>query len=209
MRSEAYDQYLAELDADRIWRVKEISNFRSLIANQTADHFRECLGRAAVVMAYSHWEGYWSECVKAYIAYLSKRYPRPVLVNRNFIVGMISSHFDRLRNRNFSDLAKKEFVDGFFAAVKGDFLSLTTNEFSPRSNLNFERLKSCAAYLDFDISPFQPYRNRIDHELVRWRHEIAHGGLPPINHGNMDDHLDFSEQLTRLIQDLFIDNCRH
>src|SRR5690606_7457982 len=91
---------------------------------------------------------------------------RRVLVNRNFLIRIHGADFNRLRDRNFSDIAKKDFVDSIFSALKADFTAVSDKEIRPRSNFDFARLEYCADYLDLDVSSFQPHRNKIDKEIV-------------------------------------------
>lgn len=131
---------------------------------------------------------------------------RPILVNRNFLLGLLGKNFQSLRDRNFSDEAKKGFVDAIFGALRSDFTAVGVDEIRPRSNFDFKRLAFCASYLDLDIAPFQRYRNQIDLEIVGWRHSIAHGDNPQIDRSAIARHLTAVEELTSLIKDSFVDH---
>jgi len=207
MVTSAFDDFVKEVDAGRIWRVKELSNFRALTSLHSADTYSDSVSRAAVVIAYSHWEGFWSDCLSAYITFRTKEGRRPILVNRNFLIGMLGNSFKRLKDRNFSDEAKMEFVGSVFAGLNGNFAAVGTEEIRPRSNFDFKRLSYCANYLALDISPFQKYRNQIDAEVVGWRHSIAHGDSPTIDMTAVAGHLNLVERLTELIKDAFLNRA--
>lgn len=207
MPTSVFDEFVAEIDAGRIWRVKELSNFRALAMLHSGGTYEESIARAAVVIAYSHWEGFWSDCIDAYMRFHTKLGRRPVLVNRNFLIGMLGSGFRSLKDRNFSDEAKREFVSEIFTGLKADFTAVGTEEIRPRSNFDFKRLTYCANYLNLSIDALQKYRNKIDAEVVGWRHSIAHGEAPDIDRTAVREHLQLVETLTGLVQDAFLDNA--
>lgn len=57
--------------------------------------------------------------------------------------------------------------------------------------------------LNFDLTPLQRFRIKLDHELVRWRHEVAHGNPPDLTAHNISDHVDFAAKLLITLADGF------
>lgn len=207
MPSTAVVGLIASLDAARIWRVRELSDFRALTAMHGASSYNSAIARAAVVIAYSHWEGYWSDCIEAYLAFRILEGRRPFLVNKDLMLGVLDAEFSSLRDRNFSDVSKRQFLRSVFAAMKADFTAVRPSAFKPRSNMNFERLLYCAETLRLDPAPFQRHRNQIDKEIVGWRHSIAHGDNPSIDMTAVAQHLSLVESLTALTKDAFLDRA--
>lgn len=97
------------------------------------------------------------------------------------LIGLLQSDFQRLRDRNHSQLAAVEFILRFQEVTRGDFLNFDKEVVSSRSNLDFRKLKDNFEVMGFDCSPFLRWRLKIDNELVRWRHSIAHGDDPDLS----------------------------
>jgi hypothetical protein len=57
--------------------------------------------------------------------------------------------------------------------------------------------------LNFDLTPFQRWRLRIDKELVGWRHSVAHGNDPDLSSMDLDRHIEFTQKLLLLLADTF------
>ena len=74
----------------------------------------------------------------------------------------------------------------------------------PRSNLDFERLREIFDLMGIDPTPFEKHRIKLDKELVKRRHEIAHGQDVQLNHTEIDAHTRFCELLMQLVQDTFM-----
>lgn len=49
----------------------------------------------------------------------------------------------------------------------------------------------------------QRMRNRLDKELVGWRHAVAHGDSPDLTEFDVQDHIEFTSSLLMLIADQF------
>ncbi|MBA3727462.1 MAG: hypothetical protein H0W86_13775 [Armatimonadetes bacterium] len=72
-----------------------------------------------------------------------------------------------------------------------------------RSNLNFECLSQNYSVMNFDLTSIQKFRNRLDKELVGWRHGVAHGDQPDLTSLDIADHVDFTAELLIVIADHF------
>ena len=72
-----------------------------------------------------------------------------------------------------------------------------------KSNLDFERLRHNFEIFDFEIGPIQMYRNRIDKELVGWRHGVAHGDSPQLSTVDGAQHVTFVGNVMALVADSF------
>ena len=72
-----------------------------------------------------------------------------------------------------------------------------------KSNLDFERLRHNFQVLDFEIGPIQVHRNRIDKELVGWRHGVAHGDSPQLSTVDGAQHVAFVADVMVLVADAF------
>jgi hypothetical protein len=72
-----------------------------------------------------------------------------------------------------------------------------------KSNLDFSKLRHNFNILGFDITPFQQHRLRIDNELVKWRHQVAHGDSPDLSAVDLDNHIAFTQKAMLLLADTF------
>ncbi len=57
--------------------------------------------------------------------------------------------------------------------------------------------------MNFDLTSIQKFRNRLDKELVGWRHGVAHGDQPDLTSLDIADHVDFTAELLIVIADHF------
>lgn len=115
----------------------------------------------------------------------------------------MSADFKSLRDRNHSEAAKREFVERLKGHLTCGFENFDRSVVMARSNLDFKRLSDNFLLLDFDVTPFQLNRLRIDKELVGWRHGVAHGDSPDLRTVNVVAHIDFASELLLKISDSF------
>ena len=72
-----------------------------------------------------------------------------------------------------------------------------------RSNLDFAKLRHNFKILDLEIEPIQRYRNKIDRELVGWRHRVAHGDSPQLSTIDGAEHMSLVGEVMALVADAF------
>jgi hypothetical protein len=198
------DDFFDDVDAARSIRVRELSEIKRLFGAtaETSDPLG-VQSKALVVLSYAAWEGFYNECVDAYCAFLQTRGKRIADVGWKMLVGGLEAEFDFLRSRNHSPIAKRDFVDKLQAKLVCDFAAFDRKSVKARSNLDWDKLDHNFQILDFNLTPLQRYRNRLDIELVGWRHSVAHGDAPKLGSLDAADHIDLVGQVMMLVSDAF------
>lgn len=156
-----------------------------------------------MVLSYSVREDFYNECVDIYCRFLATVSKSIADVSWNMLVGGLRAELDALRDRNHSSEARLEFVDRLKTGVFRRCDQFDGSVVMARSNLNFDRLRHNFQILDFEIRPIQVYRNRIDKELVGWRHRVAHGDSPQLSTMDGAQHISFVGDVMVLVADAF------
>lgn len=198
------DDFFDDIDAARTNRVKELSEIKRLFGNSSSD--TDPLGvqsKALVVLSYAAWEGFYNECVDAYCDFLQTRGRKVSDAGWKMLVGALGAEFEALRSRNHSPLAKRDFVEKLRARLACDFTDFDRKSVKARSNLDWEKLDQNFQVLSFDLTPFQKHRNRLDREVVGWRHGVAHGDAPNLGTLDAANHISLVAQVMALVADAF------
>ena len=119
------------------------------------------------------------------------------------LMAALHGDFESLKDRNHSDEARFEFVTALRAKIDSEFKDIGSSLVEARSNLNFGRVTWCFTVLGLDLTPLQRHRNKIDRELVLWRHSIAHGDQPDLTAMDINSHVDFASTLLVELADQF------
>jgi hypothetical protein len=196
------EKYLDEIDSARLFRVRELSEVKRIFSEERADSFG-VQSKAAVVLCYAAWEGFYNECVDAYCRFLKDNNIKIVDAGWRHLIGALEADFNSLRDKNFSDKAKKEFVDKLKDRVDGNFKQFDTKCVSARSNLDFSKIRNNYEILGFSAQILEKHRIRMDQELVGWRHGVAHGNAPSLDTLDLADHVDFATNLLNEVSDKF------
>ena len=173
------DDYFDDIDASRLLRARELSEIKRLLGEPSdALDPMGVQSKALVVLCYAAWEGFYNECVDAYCEFLEVRGKKVTDVGWRMLVGALSAEFESLWSRNHSQAAKRDFVEKLQDRLVSDFTTFDRTTLKSRSNLDWEKLDQNFQILHFDLGPFQRYRNRLNKEVVGWRHRVAHGDAP-------------------------------
>lgn len=198
------DDFFDDIDIARSLRVRELSEIKRIFTGSGAvsDPFG-VQSKALVVLSYAAWEGFYNECVEAYCNFLQLRGTKVTDAAWNLLVGALEAEFDSLRSRNHSPSAKREFVAKLRARLSCDFSSFNRKSVMARSNLDWEKVGQNFELLDFDPTPLLPHRNRLDKELVGWRHAVAHGNAPNLGALDAEAHILLVGEVMSLVADAF------
>ena len=159
--------------------------------------------KTAVILAYANWEGFYNDCVNVYINFLRGSGKKICETDWMLLTGALGSEFQSLRDRHHSEEAKRQFVFKLKENLEYSFNEFDVSIISARSNLNFDRITYNYNLMNFDISSLQKSRIRLDQELVKWRHAVAHGDSPNLSAMDIASHLDFAAKLLLEIADNF------
>src|SRR5208282_6399087 len=94
------DLYFDAIDAARIRRVKELSEIKRRFGS---DHTTDPSGvssKAAVVLTYANWEGFYNECLQTYMEFLRERGKKVRETDWMLLVCAFHREFESLRDKN-------------------------------------------------------------------------------------------------------------
>lgn len=197
------DTYFDQIDSSRSRRARELSN-----AKESFDRLATCgqtiiAGKAIIVLAYANWEGFYNECVDSIVNYFVACDLEITEICWAGLTGAFLADFARIRDRNHSTKSLKEFVGMIETGISNKFCQFDRKIAQAQSNLNFERLVLGCSFLGIETTPFIRHRNKIDRELVGWRHSIAHGDTIDLTSLKADDHLNFASEMMLTVADSF------
>lgn len=198
------DDFFNEIDAARANRVQELTEIKRLLgAPTTVSDPMGVQSKALVVLSYAAWEGFYNECVEAYCEFMKVQGSKVSDVGWKMLIGVFGSEFSSLRDRNHSPTARLEFIEGLQDKLNANFEMFDQSVIAAQSNLNWDALRMNFEILDFDLSLLQQYRNRLNNELVGWRHGVAHGSAPNLGSLDAGDHISLVAELMMLVSDAF------
>ena len=96
------------------------------------------------------------------------------------LLSAFHSDFESMRDRNHSFKSRQQFVENLKERLDCGFDALDPTVVEARTNLDFARLTQNYLLLNFDPTSIESSRNRLDKELVGWRHAVAHGDSPDL-----------------------------
>jgi hypothetical protein len=197
------DRYFDAIDVARVRRVRELSEIKRRFGADPAADPSNVNSKAAVVLAYASWEGFYNECVDIYVAFLTERGGKVRETDWMLLVGAFNPDFESLRSKNHSVDARHQFVANLKTRMECGFDVFDRTTIQAKSNLDYKRIARNYFVLNFEISPLQTFRIRLDKELVGWRHSVAHGDSPDLSALDIAGHVDFTAQLLSVVADCF------
>ena len=197
------DAYFDEIDIARARRAKELSEIKRSFESLSSSDTFGIASKAVVVLTYANWEGFYNECVRTYLNFLRDKGGRVRDKDWMLLLSVFYADFDSLRDRNHSLESRIKFIKNLRERLNCEFDELDSTVVEARSNLNFSRLKQNYLLLNFDLTSMENSRNRIDKELVGWRHAVAHGDSPDLTTMDVSAHVEFVSKLLILVADHF------
>ena len=197
------DQYFDEIDVARIRRARELSEIKRRFSTDRVADPAGVNSKATVVLTYANWEGFYNDCVRAYIRFLRDRGGKIRDTDWMLLLGAFHADFESLKARSHSYDARRQFVEDLQVRLECGFDSFDDAVVEARSNLNFERLAENFSVLNIDLSSMQRFRIRLDKEVVGWRHSVAHGDPPDLSALDIADHVEFTANLLIVLADRF------
>lgn len=197
------DDFFDEIDLARIRRAKELSEVKRSFGRMTSGDVYGVASKAVVVLAYANWEGFYNECVRAYMRFLIEKGGKVRDTDWLLLVSAFHNDFESMRDRNHSLESRQKFVENLKIKIDCGFDAIDMTIVEARSNLDFARLSQNYELLSFDLTSLQRVRNRLDKELVGWRHAVAHGDSPDLTTMDVEAHIDFVSSLLVMIADRF------
>lgn len=201
--------FIEKIDLERLRRARELSELKVRMTELNGMAKYGVNSKALIVLAYAHWEGFYNECVSYYVEALRNFDLKVSNISWLLLIGVLKPDLQRLRDRNHSSTAEIEFIGRLKLLLDSDFNEFDDMAIRSKSNLNFETLKQNFNILGFDINVFQPWRIKIDKELVGWRHSVAHGNEPDLSSIDLHRHIQFTQNMLLIIADTFQRDLLH
>jgi hypothetical protein len=160
------------LDADLVWRRREISSLITL-TKLNSNHVQVALVRAAIPMLYAHWEGFGRECIVRYLEFVSNRRLKFKLLDPAFLYLASIPSLSMIGNVGVKQALDiiQTFMERSEATNKDNFRKVI----SAKSNLRADILKDLLISCGLDSNWVTDHEDFINRELCDPRNEIAHG----------------------------------
>jgi len=197
------NDFFDEIDLARIRRFRELSEIKHSFGRMTGRDPYGVASKAVVVLAYANWEGFYNECVRTYTRFLIEKGGKVRDTDWLLLVSAFHSDFESMRSRNYSLKSRRSFVENLKTKIDCGFDAIDATIVEARSNLDFARLSQNYELLGFDLASIQLIRNRLDKELIGWRHAVAHGDSPDLTTMDVEAHIDFASSLLVMLADRF------
>lgn len=195
MKVRSIDELEDVIAQEYSWRRKELTNIKNL-ALTNKSHTQKLLLKTAVVLLYSHWEGFIKKISIAFCDYLNFQGLKYRDVNSNFHVCAVMNNFQGYPPRNYNSVFK--IVTG--QSIEPDEKVKINSEkyIDCQSNLNSEVLREITQKVGVDYSSYQLKENLIDEKFLGLRNAISHGEYRSIE---VDDFTDLYDEITCLMND--------
>lgn len=174
MKIRTKEEFIDSLSENMNWRRKEITTLNLLI-QRARPHEKIILMRAALVLFYSHWEGYIKHCAIAYLEFLNSRGLKYNKLTENFHCLSLSEKF----KKGFSISRIRSQIDIYkylSTIIKDETFKVTAeNIIDTESNLKYLVFENILLQLGIATDSFQTRENFIDQTMLLNRNAIAHG----------------------------------
>lgn len=192
----------SKLDRDLSWRRKEISGFK--ISARNSDQARKYLFRAGLVMLAAHWEGFLKKGASLYLEHvfaqgLKIQELSPIMVAVAFYADVKKASEANYPNSEFNHIALAKRIQAGSSQICNRSGWNIKTEGNPGSGLVGDILGSIGvdSQLGMDEAHWEVMTKFIDQQLLRDRHQVAHGEYLALT---KDEFLTRAERLLDLLE---------
>lgn len=190
------EELLNKIDADLIWRRRELFDLRVTIENSTDNASRRsALLRAGVALLYAHWEGFVKRSGTYYLEFVAHQGKKALELKANFIAIKLKAHLNEA-SKSSKPSATTELVNFFCSKLEDKLKIPHKGIIDTRSNLSSSVLREIIWMLGLDMSPYETKCQLIDSSLVNRRNHIAHGDSLDIS---ISDYLELHNEVVWLL----------
>jgi hypothetical protein len=152
----------------------ELSRIAISVRNADGDH-GAWLGRAAVVLAYAHWEGFVKEASTKYIKYVNSQNLPIQQMQMSLQAACMISHFKRAEGTSKSGYLASLLAE--MDAKRSEIFRISPDKIvDTESNLSSRVFRDLVSGLGLDyLSEFETRGQFIDEHLLHGRNQVAHG----------------------------------
>lgn len=163
------------IDADLIWRKKELTDLKFLLQSAAARReTKPALLRSAVTLLYAHWEGFIKLVALSYLEYVAAQGLRFEELAPSFLAIAARSRLNAATGAKRIRVHLE--ITQFFRSGLGERCNLPYKDgIRTQANLSSDVLREIIDSLALDFSPFETKLHLIDETLLRTRNTIAHG----------------------------------
>ena len=166
--------FSGQLDQDRGWRLKEITDLKSAILRADAS-LQKVLLRALVAICYAHWEGSVRFSARKYLEHIALRKLQYNQLDKQFLHNYFLPRLASLSSSKASVAERCALVDDILSASDHRFSRVNDDLVNTRSNLSFDVFADICLVCGVPIDPFTDEATFIDVILLKRLNAIAHG----------------------------------
>lgn len=200
------------LDAERAWRLKELSTLRKKLLSGVrkigaANEDDLALLRPCVTMIYAHWEGFVKAACGAYLEFVAlQRIPHKEMLSPFLAlaarrhaseIGATGADADRIMISFYRDQANSRGYIPYKSGVDA------------KNNLWFDVFRDIYESLGLSLRSYELKRKLIDTKLVSKRNAIAHGRFVDIKSDDVEELFDGIIELMDEIKEQLLDSARN
>lgn len=167
-------EFSAQLDQDRSWRLREISDLKTAI-RRADESLQRVLLRALITICYAHWEGHVRFAARKYLEYVARRKFSYSDLDRQFLRNEFLLKLAALSTSRKSIKERCALIDEILDSSDGRFSRLDERLIQTRSNLNFNVFTDICLVCGVKAENFADKETFIDKMLLQRRNSIAHG----------------------------------
>lgn len=196
--SKAYteDDISTQLQQDRNWRLREMSDLKSAI-NLADEVAKNVLLRALVTLCYAHWEGSVRLAAQKFLEHVALRKFTFQSLDAQFLRNYFLPRLAALSTTKSSIPDRCKLLDDILGAKELRYSKANNDLVSTRSNLNSDVLRDICLVCGVDFAPFEADCDFIDIFLLKRRNEIAHGEDTRVGVSDVDALIDRTLSLMR------------
>lgn len=184
MKIRSINELQEAIDEDIAWRKHELTNLRNL-TQSAKGKIQKSLTRCAIMVLYSHWEGFVKKAAQIKIIFLSTQgYKYNELANSFSAFAALTEFKGNIPTAKFEAIVKLTSGLDLNQSMPHD----AYKQIDAKSNLNSDTLKEIAlkTCINYDKN-FQLKENLIDSSFLNLRNKIAHGERVDVEFEDFDN----------------------
>ena len=173
-REETYLDFTHELEAERNWRIGELSDVKLLfrqVKRMEIERYIDVYLRMTIPMIYAHWEGYCVSSFKLLMEYLNRKEMDAKTVTYNILTYANNRTYDKLKGKS-SFAQRVEFSRKFVELLNGKIYF--AGKLDTKSNLNYKVLQEILRIFGMSEDGIEMFEGELN-SPVNVRNAIAHG----------------------------------
>ena len=190
------EQLIDKIGQDYIWRLREISELKTIIDTPSLSEIRKkVVCRSGVALLYAHWEGFVKKSGTFFLEYVSLQRHSISELKSNFITLLVRSKIDKASESN--KYSAFDEVTRYILENQSTRAKIPTkNVVDTQSNLSTTALKEIMWCLGLDYSLYEPKQKLIDTKLVSRRNYVAHGESMEVS---VSDFIEMADEVIELM----------